>query len=103
MDRCYYCGEAVNKVHKEHKHPKYRGGKTDTTNIVISCASCNIMKGWRNEKEFEKYILDLPNLMGKYSAKFRLFLRFYNIEIRNEECIFYGNCFLSHEIKKEDK
>jgi hypothetical protein len=54
---CYYCGELLYKTlnsvyHIEHKTPLSRGGTNDISNIVLSCAECNLRKGTKTDKEF---------------------------------------------------
>jgi len=44
---CQYCGTDVQKtdVTMDHVMPSSKGGKTEWTNIVASCRSCNTKKG----------------------------------------------------------
>jgi len=51
---CYYCGIDLKnvKMHLDHKMPLYKSGIHDITNLVPSCASCNLRKGTKTEKEF---------------------------------------------------
>lgn len=41
---CRYCGQVPNQVHIDHVHPISRGGSNDMSNLVVSCAPCNIEK-----------------------------------------------------------
>ena len=46
--RCQYCGSdsvPVRELTYDHVNPRCRGGKTDWTNIVTSCKTCNSVKG----------------------------------------------------------
>lgn len=51
---CFYCGMAVarNKMTKDHKTPKSRGGNGEPGNIVGACAPCNNAKGSMLFEEF---------------------------------------------------
>jgi len=46
---CQYCGKSAPDVilHADHIHPKSKGGLDDITNLVTSCADCNLGKGAR--------------------------------------------------------
>ena len=53
--RCAYCGSELSdgtQVHKEHVIPLARGGADAPTNIVPSCAPCNLAKGTRTGLEY---------------------------------------------------
>lgn len=41
---CCYCGKESNRLEKEHFIPISKGGKSDVTNILPSCKSCNSSK-----------------------------------------------------------
>lgn len=47
--KCQYCGAEAPGVllHVDHIHPKSKGGKNDLTNLLTSCAPCNMGKGAR--------------------------------------------------------
>ena len=54
---CFYCGELLyssfdKDIHIEHKIPISRGGVNDASNIVLSCASCNMKKHTMTHEEF---------------------------------------------------
>jgi 5-methylcytosine-specific restriction endonuclease McrA len=54
---CFYCGELLYKTlnsvyHTEHMNPLSRGGSNDISNIVLSCADCNLRKGTKTHEEF---------------------------------------------------
>ena len=40
---CVYCGNPANQV--DHVIPRHRGGTDLPSNLVASCASCNVQKG----------------------------------------------------------
>jgi hypothetical protein len=44
---CGYCGTSLKLEDSigDHKHPHAQGGKTEYSNLVVSCKSCNNMKG----------------------------------------------------------
>ncbi|MDN3558138.1 HNH endonuclease [Halomonas maura] len=54
---CYYCGKriAAEKSHLEHKRPLSRGGTNRRSNLTIACASCNLSKGNKTDKEFFRH------------------------------------------------
>lgn len=51
---CFYCKESFprNEVHLEHKRPICRGGDNSRSNLVLSCAACNLKKGRKTHEEF---------------------------------------------------
>lgn len=57
---CYYCRITLNRenIVFDHKYPLSREGKHEINNTAISCEDCNNLKGIRNEKEFQKFLLD---------------------------------------------
>jgi 5-methylcytosine-specific restriction endonuclease McrA len=50
---CQYCGEkhSRSKLNLDHVVPKSLGGRTNWTNIVCSCVSCNLQKGGRTPEQ----------------------------------------------------
>lgn len=42
---CQYCGSTEHPLTIDHVIPKSRGGKTEWTNVVAACVSCNRRKG----------------------------------------------------------
>jgi len=62
-NQCQYCGS---KFHSEdltydHVIPKYRGGKTEWSNIVTCCISCNRRKGGRTPAEARMTLIRKPS------------------------------------------
>jgi len=51
--KCTYCGERYNSsdLNLDHVVHRSRGGKTDWSNVVTSCISCNLKKGNRTPTE----------------------------------------------------
>lgn len=51
---CIYCGKThdTNDLTLDHVHPRYLGGKDETSNLVCSCVRCNQEKGTNNWKQF---------------------------------------------------
>lgn len=45
--RCQYCGRGAPQVllHVDHRIPRALGGTNDPSNLVASCATCNVGKG----------------------------------------------------------
>jgi 5-methylcytosine-specific restriction endonuclease McrA len=48
---CQYCGTSDHPLTVDHIMPKSRGGKTNWTNVVVACKSCNLRKGNRTPIE----------------------------------------------------
>lgn len=51
---CFYCQSSIpsQDSHLEHKRPISRGGDNGRTNLVLSCAPCNLRKGRKTHEEF---------------------------------------------------
>jgi len=51
MNTCQYCGNEFSKhdLTLDHVLPISKGGKTNWTNIVTACKSCNVKKGSRTD------------------------------------------------------
>jgi 5-methylcytosine-specific restriction endonuclease McrA len=51
---CFYCGIEVvpAATHLDHKKPIVRGGTNAMTNLVLSCAKCNLSKGRQTHEEY---------------------------------------------------
>jgi 5-methylcytosine-specific restriction endonuclease McrA len=61
--RCQYCGDdkcPVEFLSYDHVIPRSKGGKTDWTNIVTSCKSCNCRKGDKSCAEAKMFPLKKP-------------------------------------------
>jgi 5-methylcytosine-specific restriction endonuclease McrA len=54
---CWWCGEVIEKYHKDHVHPLSKSKRNDAGNIVISCASCNLRKNAKSPSEFNGRLL----------------------------------------------
>jgi 5-methylcytosine-specific restriction endonuclease McrA len=59
---CQYCGSAHpwEDLTYDHVIPKYRGGKTEWSNIVTCCISCNRRKGGRTPAEAGMKLIRKP-------------------------------------------
>ena len=57
---CQYCGTSNNPLTVDHVVPKSRGGKTNWTNIVVACKTCNLKKGNRTPFEVDMQLRQLP-------------------------------------------
>lgn len=57
---CFYCNIVIptGASHLEHKRPLSRGGTNSRTNLVLSCASCNLRKGKKTHEEFISELSD---------------------------------------------
>lgn len=49
--RCRYCGEQCENIHLDHVLPWSRGGCHTTSNIVVSCPTCNLRKSAKTPDE----------------------------------------------------
>lgn len=70
---CQYCSKKLdyNKLTYDHVIPKSANGPTNWTNIVTSCAACNLKKGNRTPKQANMTLLKQPvkpNQRLKYSS-----------------------------------
>lgn len=43
-NRCFYCGELLDKYEIEHVIPKSKNGTGTRKNLTVSCRTCNINK-----------------------------------------------------------
>lgn len=65
--QCQYCGKKGENI--DHVIPKSHGGKTDWTNVVLSCVNCNARKGARTPEEANMKLLKQPK-KPKYNLGF---------------------------------
>jgi len=49
--KCAYCGSEKNLT-LDHIIPQCRGGKDIKTNVVCACKSCNLLKGYKDLKDW---------------------------------------------------
>jgi 5-methylcytosine-specific restriction endonuclease McrA len=63
---CQYCLNALppSRLTFDHVVPRSRGGKTDWTNIVTSCAPCNRRKGDHTPREARMFLSKTPKKPG---------------------------------------
>lgn len=66
---CVYCGTTKNLT-LDHVIPRSRGGKTDWTNLVTACKSCNSKKGDLTPEE-----ANMPLPYNPFKPSFIVFLR----------------------------
>jgi 5-methylcytosine-specific restriction endonuclease McrA len=54
--RCVYCGKAPigRDLHLDHVMPWSRGGDSMPSNLVVSCANCNLSKGDKTPEEWRR-------------------------------------------------
>ena len=57
---CQYCGASDHPLTVDHIMPKSRGGKTNWTNVVAACKSCNLRKGNRTPVEIDMQLKCKP-------------------------------------------
>lgn len=60
--RCQYCGERkpTQELTFDHVIPRSRGGKTEWTNIVMACESCNSVKADKTPREAKMKLRKAP-------------------------------------------
>lgn len=60
--KCQYCGNKVPRASLTYDHvvPRAQGGKTEWTNIVIACGTCNQKKGNRTPAQAGLKLLSTP-------------------------------------------
>lgn len=71
---CQYCGRKVPRAEATYDHvvPRAQGGRTEWTNIVISCMPCNQGKGGRTPEQAKMKLLSVPVRPKKLDETFRL-------------------------------
>jgi 5-methylcytosine-specific restriction endonuclease McrA len=62
--RCQYCGKklTLSTLSIDHIRPKSRGGKSQWTNVVISCKVCNAKKSGRLPSEARMKLIKQPKV-----------------------------------------
>ncbi len=60
--KCQYCGQEKSPEHLTYDHvmPRSKGGKTDWTNIVAACVTCNGKKGDKTCEQANMFPLKKP-------------------------------------------
>jgi len=60
--RCQYCGRKfkTSDLSIDHVVPRSRGGRTEWTNVVCACLSCNVQKGGRTPREAHMRLIKKP-------------------------------------------
>lgn len=60
--RCQYCGDRckMGELTYDHVMPRSRGGRTEWTNIVSACSTCNGRKGGRTPEQAGMKLLKKP-------------------------------------------
>lgn len=52
-DKCAYCGDELKGAgHFDHKTPVAKGGRSDYSNFMLACESCNLAKHAKTVEEF---------------------------------------------------
>jgi 5-methylcytosine-specific restriction endonuclease McrA len=75
--RCQYCGHKVpaSDLTFDHVVPRCQGGKTEWTNIVMACYSCNQAKAHRTPAQADMRLLRQPvrpSWIPSYNARLKL-------------------------------
>ena len=81
---CYFCGDTIsmrskdNGMHVDHYNSIRHGGTDDISNLVLTCASCNLKKGAMHGDDYERYAKKLrePEIgrrLGKIRKKLNRF------------------------------
>lgn len=54
---CYFCGVSIElgskSLHVDHYQPVAEGGRNDLSNMVLTCAKCNLLKNAMNGDRFD--------------------------------------------------
>ena len=60
--QCQYCARrpTTRELNVDHVVPRSRGGSDSWENLVTSCRSCNLKKGWRTPEEAGMTLLRAP-------------------------------------------
>ena len=60
--RCQYCGRKFRSTDLsiDHVVPRSRGGRTEWTNVVCACMTCNVRKGGRTPREAHMHLVREP-------------------------------------------
>jgi hypothetical protein len=75
--RCAYCGEVLDdKFHREHVHPRYRGGSDSEENIWPACEKCNRFKSTFSIEQFRGELALQLERARRYSINFRMAEKF---------------------------
>jgi len=97
-NRCQYCGKKfpTSELTIDHVVPRSRGGRTDRTNVVCCCVTCNVRKGGRTPQEAglrlvnepvkpkRSPVLTLQLTSSKYASwKQFLDMAYWNVELRD--------------------
>ena len=69
--RCQYCKKRskTEELTFDHVIPKSKGGKTQWSNVVTSCRSCNTKKGSKSLKNVGLKLLKEPEIPNNYELK----------------------------------
>lgn len=59
--KCVYCGVTGVRLEVEHIRPRSKGGSNRVSNLAISCASCNQVKG---NRDIEEFLSERPDLLS---------------------------------------
>ncbi len=75
--KCQYCGDKVPRANLTYDHviPRAKGGKTEWTNIVIACGTCNQKKGNRTPSQAGMRLLSTPVLPKKLPDHMNITIR----------------------------
>jgi 5-methylcytosine-specific restriction endonuclease McrA len=69
---CHYCAVSLTakECHLDHKTPRSRAGKSEISNICVTCKECNRMKDAMTELEFEIFLREFYSRMkNKYELR----------------------------------
>ena len=76
--RCAYCGQPldINKMHKDHVIPRFKGGSDLLPNLMSACAPCNLWKKTLSVEEFREEIGKQIERVRRDSGGFRMAERY---------------------------
>ena len=88
---CAYCGRALelHKMQVDHVVPLRKGGTNDIENLLPSCRSCNHYKASFTIEQFRGNIQNIPRVLSRDSASYRLAKDYGLIKENKEPIIFY--------------
>jgi len=68
---CQYCNEIfrAEELTFDHVCPRSKGGRTEWTNVVTSCRTCNTKKGNKSLKELEIKLNENPSIPDNFQLK----------------------------------
>lgn len=97
--QCCYCGKKFNstELNLDHVIPKAQSGKTDWTNIVLSCVPCNVRKG-NNTPQQVNLIMKYQPHKPAWRPTYAIYLKT-GLNIKTSWKRFVDNMYWNSELK----